>query len=62
MGKPAKRRRFGSIPLRIDRKSRRKYIEARYQSPVDVYSKWPGLFKRIIKRFTLGLKTQTENS
>lgn len=62
MSKPAKRRRSGSMPLRIDRKSGRKYIEARYQPPVDAYSKLPGLFKWIISRFTLGLETQAENS
>ncbi len=50
------------MPLRIDRKSGRKYIEARYQPPVDAYSKLPGLFKWIISRFTLGLETQAENS
>lgn len=60
MGKPTKRRRFGSMPLRTDKKSGRKYIEARYQPPVEAYSKWPGLPKRITKRFPLGFETQAE--
>ena len=60
MGKPKKRRRFGSMPLRTDKKSGRKYIEARYQPPVEAYSKWPGLPKRITKRFPLGFETQAE--
>lgn len=60
MDRRAKRRRFGSMPVRTDRKSGRRYIEARYQPPVSAYSKWPGLPKRITKRFPLGFETQAE--
>ncbi|QYN59887.1 site-specific integrase [Bifidobacterium asteroides] len=60
MGRRAKRRRFGSMPVRTDRKSGRRYIEARYQPPVEAYSRWPSLPKRISRRFPLGFETEAE--
>ena len=60
MAKRARRRRFGSMPVKTDAKSGRKYLEARYQPPVSAYSKWPGLPKRITRRFPVGFETEAE--
>lgn len=57
----AKKRRFGSMPVKTDRKSGTQYIEARYQPPVWAYSKWPGVLpKYICKSFPLGFELEAE--
>ncbi|MBI0064548.1 tyrosine-type recombinase/integrase [Bifidobacterium polysaccharolyticum] len=48
------------MPLKTDARSGRKYIEARYQPPVSAYSRWPGLPKRITRRFPVGFETEAE--